>query len=584
MKMEEKTETFEKQGFWLFRTKKMCIITSIVSVLILVLVAFGAYLAAILTSDRIYDGVYIGELSVGSMTKEEAKAKIADFYQIANEENLALICKEEERVLPIVSLEAALDVDKTVESAFSVGRDGALFDRLGTIFDVRNNPSVLPIEVTLNEEILTETIQSIAAVCDEPEQENNFEITENELIVTRGHSGKRIITEDAIAAAKPALTKHASHTVTLSLAEINPTVLNADYIATEICGEALDAEYKIENYKISITDEKIGVSMDLAEAERCIAAAESDIIRIPVTTTKPNVTAEMLKNSLFSDQLSAYSTTYNAGDKNRSHNIALAASSINEIVLAPGDVFSYNDIVGPRTTARGYRMAHVYVNNRTTDGIGGGICQVSSTLYNAVVLADLEIVTRKNHSLPVSYVPMGRDATVSYGSIDFKFKNNTDQPVKLVARASAGKMAVQLYGNKKHPNRSVSITSECTAYRPAPLEQREDPTLPVGTVQVLEKGSNGSTYQTYKVISENGKVISRTPLAVSVYNAASRIEIVGTMPVDNPAASGEPELVNPSSPAEGQAPEDPSAPLPEPSAEPEPTNKPPVIVPVNPAE
>ncbi|MBQ3225425.1 MAG: hypothetical protein IJB48_00045, partial [Clostridia bacterium] len=88
----------------------------------------------------------------------------------------------------------------------------------------------------------------------------------------------------------------------------------------------------------------------------------------------------------------------------------------------------------------------------------------------------------------------------------------------------------------------------------------------------------------YKVISENGKVISRTPLAVSVYNAASRIEIVGTMPVDNPAASGEPELVNPSSPAEGQAPEDPSAPLPEPSAEPEPTNKPPVIVPVNPAE
>jgi vancomycin resistance protein YoaR len=273
----------------------------------------------------------------------------------------------------------------------------------------------------------------------------------------------------------------------------------------------------------------------------------------------PTVTEKQLNDTIFADCLGTYSSRYNAGDVNRSYNVALASKNINELILAPGEVFSYNDSVGPRTTARGFRVAHVYVGNRVEDGVGGGICQVSSTLYNAVVLSDLKIVTRTNHSLPVSYVPMGRDATVSYGSIDFKFENNTKMPIKISASASGGLAQISIYGTKENPGRTVSIESVCTATYPAQLEQIEDPTLPEGTVQVEQAGSSGSSYQTYKIVSENGKVISREPLAKSRYIAANRIERVGTMPAaapetDMPTAENPGETSAPIEPTESAAP------------------------------
>ena len=173
--------------------------------------------------------------------------------------------------------------------------------------------------------------------------------------------------------------------------------------------------------------------------------------------------------------LATYSTKYNAGDSNRSYNIALACKKINGVVLGPGDIFSYNDTVGPRTASRGFRTANVYVGNKVEPGIGGGICQVSSTLFNTAVLSDLNIVYRTNHSLTVSYVPLGRDATVSDGSIDFKFENSTGEPIKIVASASGGTNTISIYGKKQNPNRTISMTTERTATYPANLVQKKDP-------------------------------------------------------------------------------------------------------------
>ena len=137
----------------------------------------------------------------------------------------------------------------------------------------------------------------------------------------------------------------------------------------------------------------------------------------------------MIGTEAFPDLLSTFSTKYAASNKNRTTNLILASNKINGTVLMPGEVFSYNKVVGKRTIAAGYKEAPIYVSGRVEDGLGGGICQITSTLYNAVVFANLEIVERSNHQFVPSYVGASRDATVVYGALDFKFKNNTDYTI-----------------------------------------------------------------------------------------------------------------------------------------------------------
>ena len=527
------------------RRKRLIIALAAAAVILILFAAIGVN-AAKLAYDKIYPGIRIGSVDVGGMTTANAAELLRESYQIDPAAELELVCGSENRSLSVSSLAPTLQFDEMAASAYSLGRSGSAFERLGEIRRIKKETVTLPLDMELNNEALMEALQSIASVVDQPEQDNQFEILENELIVTRGHSGKRIIAEHALNVVKQHLAERKTGAVELQLEQVDPQTITAEYVCETVCGEPVNASYRVENYKLVIINEKIGVSMDKAEADKIIRASTGDVIHIPVTTKKAEVTAQDIQASLFQEQLGTYTTRYNAGDRNRSHNIALACGSINEIVLAPGDVFSYNDIVGPRTAARGYREAHVYVGNKVEDGLGGGICQVSSTLYNTVVLSDLKIVTRTNHSLPVSYVPGGRDATVSYGSIDFKFENNPSQPIKLTASAGGGTTTISVYGKRDHPGRTISIESVCTGTIPAKLEQKQDPNLPEGKIQVEQKGSDGSYYQSYKITKENGTVVSREPLAKSTYLAVNRIEIVGTKPpdpVESPAPSAGPETL-----------------------------------------
>ncbi|MEG1997965.1 MAG: VanW family protein, partial [Clostridiales bacterium] len=144
--------------------------------------------------------------------------------------------------------------------------------------------------------------------------------------------------------------------------------------------------------------------------------------------------------------LARYTTSFNAGNRNRTTNLRLAATAINGTVIPAGGSFSFNNTVGPRTSRRGYKMAIIYSAGKEIDGLGGGICQVSSTLYNTVLAASLKVTQRHTHSLPVSYVPKGRDATVSYGALDFRFQNNRSYPVTIKATINGGRLTVDLWG------------------------------------------------------------------------------------------------------------------------------------------
>ncbi len=520
---------------------------SVGGALLAAVICFFVIAAIILSNTHIYNGIYIGDVAVGGMSAQDAGLAVSDYYNDSLTKVITLRHGDVEESLDLSELGAAVDVEKTMDRAYNTARSGNIFKRLKEIIQIKNEGLTLPPILACDENAVAAAIKRIADLVDQPGHDMELAVGENELTITRGVEGYRVYQPAVLKEFLETALTLTSNIFTIELEAIKPTIPDASALYDELCGEAVDASYKIENQRLVITDEKVGIAFDKEAAQAIIDATDDSVIVIPIQTTLPNVTAEQIKADLFSDQLGYYSTKYNAGDVSRSHNVALASQKINEVVLAPGDVFSYNETVGPRTTERGFRVANVYVGNRVEPGVGGGICQVSSTLYNAVVLADLKIETRTNHSLPVTYVPLGRDATVSYGSIDFKFSNNTQAPIKIVASAGGGINKIAIYGTKENKNKTIEISSQCIATSAPRLVQKEDPNLPEGTVEVEQKGANGSTYNTYKITKENGKVVKSEFLAKSTYVASDRIEIIGTAPVasEEPTEPGTGSVVNP---------------------------------------
>ena len=195
------------------------------------------------------------------------------------------------------------------------------------------------------------------------------------------------------------------------------------------------------------TEHVNGIDFDMDEAKRLWEEADyGDVVRIPIIVTEPEITTEKLNSMLFADCLGQKSTSLAGSSSNRINNVRRAAAAINGIVLNPGDSFSYNTALGQRTTASGYLPAGAYSGGEVVQEVGGGICQVSSTLYYSALLANLKITDRLCHYFGVSYVPPGLDATVSWPSPDFRFVNNRDYPIRIEAAVENGSVYVKLWG------------------------------------------------------------------------------------------------------------------------------------------
>ena len=232
----------------------------------------------------------------------------------------------------------------------------------------------------------------------------------------------------------------------------------------------------------------------IEEAKAILGDQTAEEYTIPLNILYPKVTTNMIGTEAFPDLLSTYSTNYAASNKNRTTNLILAANKINGTVLMPGETFSYNKVVGARTIAAGYKEAPIYVSGEVVDGVGGGICQITTTLYNAVVYANLEIVQRTNHQFVPSYAPASRDATVVYGSIDFQFKNNRNYPIKIVCSVSGGVANFQIFGLKQENDYDVEISAYVT-----------------GRTQTAIYS------EAYKILKQDGKVVSSELLSKDTY-------------------------------------------------------------------
>ena len=249
-------------------------------------------------------------------------------------------------------------------------------------------------------------------------------------------------------------------------------------------------------------------------------------LKVPIVVVyqEPQVNDAMLKNM---GELASFSTLFNTGEVNRSHNLYLAASSINKYMLAPNGVFSFNSTVGLRAMETGYLDAMVIVGNKFEPGLGGGICQVSSTLYNACLLAGLEITERSNHGLAVAYVPLGRDATVAYGIQDFKFKNNTDSPIYIRCVTSGGKLTLSLYGNL-NDKKKIDIYNIVDQTLDFTVVKETDPKLKTGEQKVDHNGQLGYVVRSFRSFyGPDGKLINTEQLARDTYKPLDKLVLEG---------------------------------------------------------
>lgn len=306
-----------------------------------------------------------------------------------------------------------------------------------------------------------------------------------------------------------------------------------DKIAKEIDQDVIDATIRYKGKDFDITNERIGRILNKEAALTSVTSklnkVEIGIIELPVEIVEPVVKRADLVH--VKDKLGEFSTKFNAADVDRSINIKIATKSASNVLIRPGEVYSVNETIGPRLAKHGYKDAKVIINNELVPGIGGGVCQVSSTLYNAVLLSNLKIIERQNHTLPSSYVELGRDATISGDYIDFKFMNNTDYPIYVYGEANGSWVKFTVFGKNEYPGRIVKIKSEIVKTIPPEIKIIKDDTMPVGTEIIEKKPHTGYVVKTERIVYKNGKQILREALGTSNYRVVNGVKRVGTKPV-----------------------------------------------------
>lgn len=250
-------------------------------------------------------------------------------------------------------------------------------------------------------------------------------------------------------------------------------------------------------------------------------------VQLPVTPLAPQWTEEAVAATGLSELLARFTTSFVPQDVNRLTNIRLAAERINGKVLQPGETFSFNEIVGPRDKAHGFKEALEIMNNEYVPGIGGGVCQVSSTLYNAALLANLAIEERYNHSKPLGYVEMGRDATVAYGVLDFKFTNSLPDPVFITAEVTQNQLCIGLFSRQKSKTQVSLVTASREVILPG-VTKKVDDQLYLGETELERQGKIGYEVTTLRIVKQDGQELKREVVSKDQYLPEDSIVRVGT--------------------------------------------------------
>ena len=509
------------------------IMTRIGYVLFVVLLLVGIIYKATLGYNKIYSGVHVNGVYVGGSTLIEAEAILTEYYQNLGKMSLDVYCDKEMSTITGAEILASFDAKKGAELAYSVGRNGNVFQKI--LLGIRHQILEADVDQNINYERLKldSKVDKLISKVGREVVQPSYVRDGDKLYITTGTTGIKVDEIDLTNKVIAKFSRMEKNPVYCYCTSVEPNSVDIEKIRNEVYKEVQDAKYKNDSGAFEVTPAVVGVDFDIEEAKKVaesVADLEGVQFSVDLILTMPQATMEEVMSDLFKDELATFTTYYNVNEVQRTENVRLSAEFINNTILMPGQEFSYNNTVGERSIERGFKVAKVYQGGEVIDGLGGGICQTSSTLYNAVLLADLEVTERRNHSLSVAYVKLGRDATVSYGTIDFKFKNNKRTPIKIETKVGGGVLTVKVLGIKDNTNRTVDIRTETVNVRKYNERIIQDSTIPVGTSKIVTTGKNGYTVKAYKVIKENGVVVEEKLLSTDTYAPIVQVKKVGVEP------------------------------------------------------
>lgn len=568
-----------------FLTSKNLIIAVALLLAALVLMASGLAYYDAYHSAKVTSGVELNSMIVGGKTEEELSLLLD--LEISKPKIIQVAVSDQTLELDLNSAGFSIDKEQTMETIRNTGKNNfwaalkARLFRTPVTATVVSDPEMF---TTVLETLLTE--KNLNA--------RKFDYTIEEQVATIALKSD-VISYDSKKLYDDIIATYPELSPTYTMEQMTSAPPKPEEIKAVINVPVMDARIEKQDGKTRVIPHQVGLAVDEEVLLAKLNAGETEF-QVPLTVLKPKVYTDDLADDAFPNRLATFTTHYKEAEVSRSANVKLAAKKVNGTVLNPGDIFSFNKVVGKRSYENGFKDAKIFLSDKVVDGTGGGICQVSSTIYPAALYADLKIVERRNHNFVVSYAKAGIDATVVYGSIDFKFQNSLENPIRIKASAVNGNMTVEIWGTKEN-NNTVELTTEHLGTTPRGIKYVYNEALQPGEEKVTQSGYDGVKARAYRIVRDaNGNKIRTDNLGVSNYVPLVKMvetsdkglvetgipteAIPGETPVpsDNPDGSSEPSV-----PTESSAPT--ATPIPEGSAAPEATPTPiataePVVTPL----
>lgn len=436
-------------------------------ILLLISVSFVAANVALSLQDAIYEGVVIGDISVGGLSQQEARDKVASVWSIRSAEPLRLIYGDKEWSLSADELELTIADDELVRQAYQVGRHGNIYTQFKERYLTANQGYTIPFRININSDKLNALLTTISKTIDREPQDAALIVKGQSVILIKDKIGKKVDIKKTGHNIISDITSQQKRLVNLVVEEKIPEIRTNDL-------EGIDSVY------------------------------------------------------------ASYTTEFSLADRNRADNIILAAKSVNNIIVRHGESFSFNEKVGLRLKERGYKMAPGYINGVLVPDWGGGVCQVTTTMYNAALLADMTIDERTSHFRPPGYVPLGLDATVADNYLDFKFRNTTTGNIFIKTNIDGNSITVTILGKKHEMMPEIEIiTADKKVIEPKTIIKQDDK-LELGKRVVEAEAEKGFIVSVYRIKKRNGKEIGREFISYDEFTPVDSVIRVGTKPPEQP--------------------------------------------------
>lgn len=551
----------EKVLDFIGKNKKVVLVSSCAVVLVLLVAVIGIFWFA--SASDPYDGkilnnVTIAGVNVGGMTKSEAEDAVrAVTDDTFTQQDMVIVLPDTTLNLSPDNTGAKLDVKAAVKAAYSYGRTGTEAEQQQAYQNSLTGNHIIGLlpYLGLDTAYIQSVLDEYAAQFGSTFKETTYELQgEMPALEAEGFDENAPCQTLVVTIGTPGfgLNIETIYNDILDAYSFNRFSVTVDEVSVDATPEPLDLEAVYQEFYIAPINASLdmqtyepipgvyGYGFDIEQAQKLLDAADyGETVQISMEYIEPEITED---NVLFRDVLGECETPH-SDNENRNTNLRLACEALDGVIVNPGETFSYNDTLGERTSAKGYKPAPAYSGTVLVNSVGGGVCQGSSTLYLATLRADLEIVHRVNHGFLSSYIDPGLDATVNWGGPDYQFRNNTNFPIMIKAEVSDGYMRMQILGTDER-DYYVEMEYEITGYITPSIEY-EDHEAGSGYYdgQILAAGSSGPYVKTYKCKydKETGELISRDFETRSTYRATNTkvVRIVGGTPAETtPPSSG----------------------------------------------